>query len=234
MLKIPRVSFSDSFANTCPSFRVGIVACDLIDTVREEALYKEIDIAACELREKYDVGAVKQLPAIFSTRMAYKRCGKDPNRYRPASEQLCRRIINGNGVYRVHPLVDLGNLISIKTGYSIGMFDRTKISGNDILLRIGTSKDVFYGIGRGLLNIEGLPVYVDSESPFATPTSDHERTKILGNTTKVLIFVNDFGTKDIPMQEEDMLSMALSLTKELLYKYCTLEEYRQTCYQVFI
>ena len=39
-----------------------------------------------------------------------------------------------------------------------------------------------YTIGRGLLNIEGLPVFRDSVGGIGTPTSDNERTKLSEDT----------------------------------------------------
>jgi hypothetical protein len=99
--------------------------------------------------------------AIAATRRVYKALGKDPNRYRPSAEALCRRIVRDIPVYRVSLLVDIINLVSIRSGFSIGGFDLTKIQG-DLRLGVGTAEDEFEAIGRGLLNIEGLPVYRDA------------------------------------------------------------------------
>ena len=84
---------------------------------------------------------------------------KDPNRYRPAGEALSRRILKGQPLYRIDTLVDLINLLSLKTGYSIGGFDDEQIKG-DLVLGIGVADEKFAAIGRGQLNIEGLPCTV--------------------------------------------------------------------------
>ena len=47
----------------------------------------------------------KWLP-IRATRQAYKKLGKDPNRYRPSAEALRRRILRGLPLYRIDTLVD--------------------------------------------------------------------------------------------------------------------------------
>ena len=66
--------------------------------------------------------------------------------------------------------------------------------GDELTLGIGRAGELFHGIGRGPLNIEGLPVYRDAEGGIGTPTSDEERTKITLATRKILIIINSYGT----------------------------------------
>lgn len=87
---------------------------------------------------------------------------QDPGRYRPSAEALRRRLMRGIPLYQIDTLVDLINLVSLRTGHSIGGFDADKIQGNHLELGIGKAEEPFEGIGRGILNIEGLPVYRDS------------------------------------------------------------------------
>ena len=44
-------------------------------------------------------------------------------------------------------------------------------------LGVGKAGEPYEGIGRGTINIEGLPVYRDQIGGVGTPTSDNERTK---------------------------------------------------------
>jgi Uncharacterized conserved protein len=129
---------------------------------------------------------------IKANREAYKSLGKDPNRYRPSAESLCRRIVKEKSLYKINTIVDLINLISIKYGYSIGGFDEDKISGDHLTLTVGKTDDIFNGIGRGILNIENLPVFKDSVGGIGTPTSDEERTKLAIDTTHLLIIINGY------------------------------------------
>lgn len=209
-----QLSFADSFVSRCPQFRVAVTVAFLPVAALSEKVETLLMYAENKLREEFDTASIKQRPAILSTRDAYKALGKDPNRYRPASEQLCRRLVQGKGLYFINPLVDLGNYISIATGYSIGVFDYDKI-GNQITLKRGDVEDDFEGIGRGKLNIEGLPTYIDENGPFATPTSDHERTKVSDDHIKrTLIFINDFGTSPL----EDGNDRLKEASKELKVK----------------
>lgn len=116
-------------------------------------------------------------PEISETRLFYKMCGKDPSRYRPSADSLRRRLVKNLGLYKVNNVVDILNYISLKSGISIGGYDRDKIEG-DIFFDTGNREDVYTGIGRGPLNIENLPVLRDSAGPFGSPTSDSIRTSI--------------------------------------------------------
>lgn len=151
------------------------------------------------------------MPAIQATRQAYKKCGKDPSRYRPSSEALCRRLLRGLSLYQIDTLVDLINLASINSGHSIGGFDRDKIQGNKLVLGIGKAGEPYEGIGRGELNIEGMPVYRDAVGGVGTPTSDNERTKISSETTHLLAIMNAYSGSD---GLEEAVNYMVNLLKE--------------------
>ena len=93
-------------------------------------------------------------------------------------------------------MVDLINLVSIHSGYSIGGFDEDKIQGDKLILGVGQEGEVYHGIGRGELNIAGLPVYRDAIGGIGTPTSDEERTKISLETTSLPMIINGYSGKD--------------------------------------
>ena len=157
--------------------------------------------------------SVKEMPAIQATRTAYKKCGKDPSRYRPSGEALVRRILQGKDLYQIDTVVDLINLASIAYGYSIGGFDADKIEGDTLTLGIGKAGEPYEGIGRGALNIEGLPVYRDAQGGIGTPTSDHERTKLGCSTTRLLALVNGYDGN------REQVTACATFIQQLLKKY---------------
>ena len=212
-----KVFISDIIRKKYPDLHIAALTCRVKNNITSDALWAEIDaeckriISTCKLED------INKRPAILATRKAYKVLGKDPNRYRPSAEALCRRIIRGLPLYRVSTLVDLINLISLHSGFSIGSFDADKIQG-DVVLGVGTENDLFEAIGRGLLNIDGLPVYRDAIGGIGTPTSDNERTKISDDTTNLLMIINGYnGSADFPE--------AIDLSKKLLEKYAFGEDF---------
>ena len=122
-------------------------------------------------------------------------------------------MLQGKELYQIDTLVDLVNLASIKYGYSIGGFDSSKIVGEKLTLGIGREGEPYEGIGRGMLNIAGLPVYRDEQGGVGTPTSDNERTKITLETKQLLVLINGYDGN-----EERVLENATDI-QELLRRY---------------
>ncbi|NCD33547.1 MAG: hypothetical protein EOL87_09055 [Spartobacteria bacterium] len=175
----------------CPDYCVGMVWADVANGSYSAALWKEMDAVADAIRGSVTLPDIKNHPHIHATRKAYKKCGKDPNRYRPAAEALRRRVIQGKGLNTISILVDLVNLLSLKTGYSIGGFDLDKIHC-PMRWGIGEKNEPYHGIGRGALNIEGLPTLRDNLGAIATPTSDEKRTRIHLSTKRMYININAY------------------------------------------
>jgi len=214
------IQVSEEFRSVCPGFAGMAICADVVNAVHNSLLWEEIESCISVYKNKNTLEDIKKNPVIHATREAYKKSGKDPNRYRPSSEALCRRILRDLPLYRINTLVDIINLVSIRTGYSIGGFDRDKIKGDILTLGIGKENEPYEAIGRGSMNIEGLPVYRDQKGGIGTPTSDEERTKLELGTTKILAIINGYnGTAGL----DEAANMMESLFKE--YACCT---YSQT------
>ena len=206
-----KIIISEEIKQRCPEMMGAAVLARVRNTETNEALWQEIDRFIADYRQRYTTESIKLMPSIEATREAYKRCGKDPSRYRPSGEALVRRTLKGNDLYHVSTLVDLINLASIAYGYSIGGFDAERIQGNTLTLGIGREGEPYEGIGRGALNIEGLPVYRDSQGGICTPTSDHERTKITLGTTHLLSIVNGYdGNRENTLRCAQYIQQLLS------------------------
>jgi len=197
---LPKIDIDKRIVSACPDITIGLVRATVTNSSTCDELWSEIETVAEDVKWHYELLEINKRPAVAATRMAYKACGKDPNRYRVSSEALCRRVIRGLGLYRLTTLVDLINLVSIKSGYSISGLDADKLVGESLVLGVGKEGEHYEGIGRGVLNISGMPVYRDALGGVATPTSDEERTKITESTVKIQININGYG-EEMPMNE---------------------------------
>ena len=209
-----KIVVSPEIESVCPTFVGAAVEAQVTNSSYCEALWDEIHALEDKYRQELTTESLKQLPGIAATRSVYKACGKDPSRYRPASEQLIRRILQGKELYQIDTLVDLVNLASIAFGYSIGGFDADKFVGDTLTLGVGREGEPYEGIGRGPINIADLPVYRDAEGGVGTPTSDHERTKMTLSTTHLVVLINGYDGN-----EERVIANA-KFIQELLRKYC--------------
>ena len=204
---------SQEIETVCPAFVGAAVEAQVVNTPYSKELWDEIHTLEDRFRKELTTESLKDLPSIAATRRVYKACGKDPSRYRPASEQLIRRMLQGKELYQIDTLVDLINLASIAYGYSIGGFDADKFVGDTLTLGVGREGEPYEGIGRGTLNIAGLPVYRDAEGGVGTPTSDHERTKMTLGTTHLVVLINGYDGN------EQRVADNARFIQELLRKY---------------
>ena len=209
-----KIIVSDEIASVCPVFVGACVEAEVVNTPYCEELWQEISDMGDRFRETLTTESLKEMSSIAATRSVYRACGKDPSRYRPASEALIRRMLQGKTLYQIDTLVDLVNLASIAYGYSIGGFDADKFVGDTLTLGIGREGEPYEGIGRGMINIHGLPVYRDAEGGVGTPTSDNERTKIDIHTRRLLVLINGYDGKEARVAEN------ARYIQDLLRRYC--------------
>lgn len=156
------------------------------------ALTRALDDTAAQIR----TCAPAQLPAIAATRAAYRALGKDPARYRPAAEALRRRICRGEPPPRIDPRVEVGTLLSLKSGFSIGVYDADRLH-LPLCFRPGAPGERYAAIGGLSLNLEGLPVLADQNGPFGSPTRDSCRTAVGPQTQRVLFVLFGFAPEPV-------------------------------------
>ena len=208
------VIVSQEIEQVCPTFVGACVEAQVVNSPYCEELWKEIEALGERFRSELTTETLKDMTSIAATRRVYKACGKDPSRYRPASEALIRRVLQGKELYQRDTLVDLVNLASIAYGYSIGGFDADRFVGDTLTLGIGREGEPYEGIGRGLLNIQGLPVYRDEMGGVGTPTSDNERTKMTLDTRHLVVLINGYDGNEQRVCEN------AEYIQQLLRKYC--------------
>ena len=209
-----KVIVSQEIEHVCPEFVGACVDAMVVNTPYSNELWKEIETLCNKFRNELTTESLKEIASIAATRRIYRVCGKDPSRDRPASEALIRRVLQGKELYQLNTLVDLVNLASIAYGYSIGGFDADKFEGDTLTLGIGREGEPYEGIGRGTINIQGLPVYRDAKGGVGTPTSDNERTKITDDTRHLVVLINGYdGNEQRVMKNAEYI-------QALLRKYC--------------
>ncbi|HAN17371.1 MAG: hypothetical protein A2X13_00810 [Bacteroidetes bacterium GWC2_33_15] len=171
---------------------------------------KELLNKACiDFALNHSVEDISKLKPISDTRKAYKAFGKDPARYRVSSEALLRRVVKDKGIYNVNNIVDINNLVSISSFFSICAFDVSKLYP-PIEFTLGEKDDEYFGIGRGILNIENLAVFSDKIGKFGSPTSDSERVKITDETKQINMNIVSFsGEKDLQIHLDKLKNLLL-------------------------
>jgi DNA/RNA-binding domain of Phe-tRNA-synthetase-like protein len=187
------LTIAPEFKATIPGVAVGWLTAIVCNSQHDEALWREIE-ATVNCFKNVTMETARRMPPIKALRDAYRVLGNDPTRYRGSNEALVRRISQGKELYQVNTVVDINNLISLNslnTLNSAGTFDLDHVQP-PIVFRIGQSGEIYSGIGRGEIKIEGLPVFADQLGPFGSTTSDSERTMVRLDTTRILMVVISF------------------------------------------
>lgn len=139
-----------------------------------------------------------EISGVKGSRAVYKAFGRNPGRYRVSSEALLRRVRRGDELYHINSVVDVNNLISVKSGLSVGSYDLEQIHG-EITLRKAGQGEGYQGIGKDFLELENMLVLADDEGIFGCTMSDSTRAMVTEQTKDVLVVIYCFE-KDIDLE----------------------------------
>jgi DNA/RNA-binding domain of Phe-tRNA-synthetase-like protein len=172
-----------------PGVKLGVVEADAVRVVRlEPGLAKLMDEVCGRKQREFTVESLAEAEPVRAVRAMFREWGMDPSKYRPSSEALLRRVVQGKGLYRVSNVVDIGNLGSIETGWPYGCYDRSKIDV-PVSFRHGVTGERYEGIGKQTWHLEGRPVLADSQGPFGSPISDSTRSMITESAKQIMIVI---------------------------------------------
>jgi len=214
------LSITRELKDVAPQLTLGCVSASVSVEKHNEDLWREVDQHLAQLIASIKPEQINSIPQVAAMRSAYKALGKDPSRYRGSAEALLRRVLSGKGLYQINSVVDVNNLVSLESLNPAGTYDLEKINP-PIELRIGGAGESYKGIGKDLINIESLPVFADSASPFGSPTSDSERAMVSLESKNVLMTVFSFTGPG-------GLDRWMSRASDLLGRYCSAGEI-ETC-----
>ena len=131
-----------------PALCVGVVTAEGFDNSAESvpAIDSLLDGAVADAARRLAGAHASEDPRVQPYRAAFHALGMSPSRYPSSNIALLRRIAKGKGLWRVNPVVDLGNAISIKYGLPLGAH---ALDERDVLeLRFSRPDDVFVALGE--------------------------------------------------------------------------------------
>jgi DNA/RNA-binding domain of Phe-tRNA-synthetase-like protein len=129
-----------------------------------------------------DTAAISGNPTVSALRRLFRAAGCDPTRYRPSSEALLRRLVRGDSLPEIHPLVDLNNCLSAELAVPCCVMTEGSF-GPDLVWRAGRPGEAYESL-RGPFQLEGKPVLFDSEGPLDTPITGNQRVKVRADSQR--------------------------------------------------
>lgn len=174
----------------------------------------------CEkVRQQYGATALSQLPNIASWREAYRDFGSKPKDYSSSIESLLRRVLKGETVTGISPLVDIYNYISIKYMLPAGGEDTDAMQGDLTLTFASTDEQPVTVLGRSepQAPYEGEVIYKDDIGTICRRWNWREVSRtILKSNTKNCILVLEALNPTTDNELEDAQNELADLVKE----YC--------------
>lgn len=150
------------------------------EPARLEALRAE---STARARESHVLDRLSEHPTVAGIRALFRQAGCDPTRYRPSSEALLRRVLKGEDLPAIHPLVDLNNCLSLELAVPACVVDVAR-THPPFVLRVGKGGERMLSM-RGDFDLAGKPLLADRDGPFGTPITDSERVKVRADTAEV-------------------------------------------------
>lgn len=178
-------------------------ACFIISNVRNRASDAEFeklkDHVVKEVLSGLSPEGIKNDPVLHGFRQLHEAIGVSNRKNVAASENLLKLLLKTGRFPRVSVLVDIYNLVSIKTRLSLGAHDTEKITGN-VLLRLTNGTEKFWPIGGNELKpvVSGEYAYVDDGNDIICrlEVRQVEKTKVTLDTTECFYIVQGNARTD--------------------------------------
>lgn len=134
------------------------------------------------VRGELQVETVAAHPVIAGLRKLFNAAGCDPKRYRPSSEALLRRLLKGDPMPVISPLVDLNNCLSASLLVPCCVMAEGAVQP-PYVFRAGRPGENYESL-RGPFNLEGKPLLVDAHGPCDVPITGSLRVKVTPETQR--------------------------------------------------
>lgn len=148
----------------------------------------------------------------------HEKVGKTSKKDKSSPENLLYMLLNNGTMPNINLIVDIYNLVSIKTRLALGAHDISNIKGN-VNLRLTNGSEYFLPIGYEKPKVvsQGEYAYIDDDNEILCrmEVRQVEKTKVLESTKDCMYIVqgNEFVTNEQIKEAVDMLI-------ELTTKYC--------------
>lgn len=144
-----RFEYAPEIADRFPSVVGGVVhARGLTNGASPADLIAAFQTEQAAVLARIGATPLSELPSLAAWRRVFRAFGVDPTAYRSAAEALLRRLTKQGSIPSINTLVDVGNLVSIRYGLPVAVFDQRTQTGG-ITVRLATGQERFTDLGSG-------------------------------------------------------------------------------------
>ena len=198
-----------------PEVQIGVLVLEGVDNGSKAGFAAELRSAREQVRSKLDGTNVTEHPRIHCWREAYRTFGAKPKKYPSSVENLVRRTLKGESLRSINPLVDLGNIVSLKHLLPVGGEDLDRVEGDIRLTRAGENEPAIQLLGEkeGRAPKAGEVIYTDDRGAICRRWNwkEADRTKLTEDTQRAVLVL-----EALPPVTRSELEEAMAELQELV------------------
>lgn len=121
--------YDPKIINNYPDLVAGvIVAKGMTNAPTADALRDKYLAEQAAVKARIGDTPLSELPSLNAWRRAFSAFGVSPTKYRSAAEALLRRLTKKGDIPSINTMVDIGNLVSIRYGLPVAIFDTRQLA----------------------------------------------------------------------------------------------------------
>jgi len=151
-----------------------------VDAGDKEVLRRLRKITEKRVSQLFELQELSSHPTVNALRQMFRGAGCDPTRYRPSSEALIRRLLKGNPLPEIHPLVDVNNCLSARLAIPCCVMT-TGTFESPLVLRSGDPGESYESL-KGPFNLEKKPLLADPNGPVDAPITGSKKVMVQEDT----------------------------------------------------
>jgi DNA/RNA-binding domain of Phe-tRNA-synthetase-like protein len=200
------------------------IAITIAKNIDNKQLLPDIQVLLAEItkqiQSQFKSEALSQHPKIAAWRTAHRQFGSKPKDYPSSIEALYKRILKGQPLRPINPVVDIYNYISLKYMLPIGGEDIDKIKGTLELTYAGTNETPVTVLGKSEAQApaQGEVIYKDNTSTICRRWNWREvaRTALSSETKNCILVIEALN----PITDNELRQAQTELS-DLVNKYCS-------------
>ena len=191
-----------------------ILASDLSNTAISGDLLTIYGNEQAETIKRIGKTPLSKIESLAAWRTTFRQFGVDPTQYRSAAESLLRRLTKKGDIPSINPLVDVGNLVSIRYALPVAVFD-TRHNTGTLTVQFADGTEPFTPLGKKKPEhpTEGEVVFADDDSLVAARRwcwRQSDQSAAREDTTDAIITVeahHEEGRADVVAAVNDLTEM---------------------------
>jgi DNA/RNA-binding domain of Phe-tRNA-synthetase-like protein len=210
-----RFSYDPEVAARFPSVAGGVIhAVGLSNGPSPAELAAAFRAEQTAVRARIGETPLSELPTLAAWRRAFRAFGVDPTAYRSAAEALLRRLTKQGSIPSINALVDIGNLVAIRYGLPVAMFDQRPVTGGTtVQFASGTESFTDLGSGERETPEHGEVIFIDDAGLVSARRwcwRQSAESASGPSTTEVLVTVeghHDDAERDVTSAVDDLQAL---------------------------